>query len=146
MLPKWHILLGAIFTIALFLMAPETNPVYLALLFFASFLIDFDHYIMAVKRTNLLSVKSAFQYYKELDKIEREEYKKGLRNKGDLHIFHTVEFHFLLALLSYFWVGFLFIFAGMVFHSIIDLAYLLYQDRFYRREFFFFNWLFSKIT
>ena len=141
MIPRWHILFGAIFTLLIWFFAPNLNWIYLILLFLSSFLIDFDHYVNVVIKTKKLSLFHSFRYHDELQKIELQENKKGLRRKGDFHLFHTVEFHIFVGLLGIFWIGFFYIFIGMVFHSLLDLFWLLQKDRFYRREYFLFNWI-----
>ena len=60
-------------------------------------------------------------------------------------MFHTVEFHLLVGLLGLVWIGFFYIFIGMIFHSLLDVVDLTKRDTFYRREFFFFNWLGKKV-
>lgn len=141
MIPRYHIILGAVFTFLIWVAAPQTNLIYLTLVFLASFLVDIDHYIISVMRTKKIGLKNSFQYHKELREIELTEKKKGIKRKGDFHLFHTIEFHVLIGILSIWFTPFFYIFIGMVFHSLTDLAYILITDRFYRREFFFFNWL-----
>ncbi len=144
MLPRWHILLGLIFTALIWFISPEISLIYLVVLFLSSFLIDTDHYINACNKTGKLSLGRAFNYYKEQDKrIERMK-AKGIRKKGDFHLFHTIEFHALIGLAGYFFPVFFYIFIGMVFHSLLDILGLVYNDRIYLREFFFSNWLFEK--
>jgi len=145
MLPRYHILLGAIFTLIIWFFAPNINKVYIALIFLSTVLIDFDHYIDSLIKNKKISLFHAFHYHKKLKKIEYAEKARGLRRKGPFHILHTVESHILVAILGFFWVPFFYIFMGMVFHSLVDLADSLYKDRFYRREFFFFNWLREKL-
>jgi hypothetical protein len=145
MLPRHHIILGAIFTIIFWLVFPWTEWYYLALIFLSSFLIDFDHYMDAVLKTKKLSLFNAFDYHRELEKKELAEYKRGIRRKGDFHIFHTVEFHALTFALGLVWLPFLYIFIGMFFHSAVDLISLAYEDGLYRREYFLTNWIRKKL-
>lgn len=145
MLPRWHILLGAILTVIIWLIIPGINMLYLALIFLASFLIDFDHYLCAVMKTGRIELRDAFQYHNELRKQYDIEHKKGIRKRGDFHLFHTLEFHALIAILGIFWTPFFYVFIGMVFHSLMDLVYIINKGVLYRREFFFFNWLRKKI-
>ncbi|MFH1290217.1 MAG: hypothetical protein ABIH92_02295 [Nanoarchaeota archaeon] len=140
MLPKGHILLGAIFIAIVWIFIPQMPIFYLALIFLASFLIDFDHYANAVFKTKNISLKNALDYHKKARENEIMEIKQGVRKKSDFHLFHTVEFHAMIGLLSFLWVGFFYIFMGMIFHSLLDVFSLLSTGIFYRREFFFFNW------
>jgi len=141
MLPRWHVILGAIFTLAIWLIAPQTRLIYLGLLFLASVLIDFDHYLVAVVRTGKISLAEAFNYHDMCRIVHAKEVKRGIRKRGDFHFFHTIEFHVLIGVLGVFFIPFFYIFLGMVFHSLTDLFYALNKGIFYRREFFFFNWL-----
>ncbi|MCH7567795.1 MAG: hypothetical protein IIA87_00045 [Nanoarchaeota archaeon] len=144
MLPKWHILLGGLFTAIIWFFAPETSPIYLTLIFLSSFLIDFDHYLNSFIKNKKLSLPHALKYYEELNKEDERNYKRGIKKKRNFEIFHTIEFHILIAILGFLWIAFFYIFIGMVFHSLLDLAWLLYKDRFYRREYFLFSWLREK--
>lgn len=140
MLPRWHVLTGAIFTVAIWILAPNLSILQLALIFFATIFMDLDHYFNAIIKTKKIHPKHAFNYYKKLIKKEKQEIKKGIRRKGDFHLFHTIEFQALIGLIGVFWSPFFYLFIGMVFHSLMDLIWLLYEDKFYVREFFFFNW------
>ena len=144
MIPRWHILFGALFTILIILVAPQIKTVYLALIFFSSILIDFDHYVVSVLRTKKLRLKHSFEYHRLSTKREIKEMKRGIKKRGDFHLFHTIEFHVLIGLLAVLFTPFFYIFIGMVFHSLIDVFYLLYVGRMHRREYFFFNWLRKK--
>lgn len=143
MLPRWHVFFGAIFSIFFWILIPSTKWYFIFLIFSASFLIDFDHYLNAVYKTGKIGLRNAFEYHKRLSK--EEDKKKSKKQKGDFEFFHTLEFQALIGLLSFFWVGFFYIFLGMVFHSLTDLIYLIKKGKLYRREFFFFNWLRNKI-
>tara|TARA_Y100000310_G_scaffold158082_2_gene157518 strand:+ start:1988 stop:2425 length:438 start_codon:yes stop_codon:yes gene_type:complete len=140
MLPRWHIFWGGIFTILVWAFS-EVSYLNLSLIFFSSFLIDFDHYLSSAMKTKKLGLRRAFQYYKDEDKVARSERSRGIRRRGDFHLFHTLEFHVLVGVLSLLYIQFFFIFIGMVFHSLLDIGYIIHKDFFYRREFFFFNWL-----
>jgi len=119
---------------------PQIKILYLILIFAAAFLIDFDHYAIAIFRTKKFSLKNAFDYYEKERLKEIKEIKRGIKRKGDFHFFHTIEFQALLGVLGFFWIGFFYLFVGMVFHSLLDLIDMLYKGRIHRREFFFFNW------
>jgi len=144
MLPRWHIVLGGVFTGLIYLSAPQINPIYLALVFFSSFLIDIDHYVVSVIRTRKLRLKHSFKYHEEAAKQEIKDFKRGIRKRGDFHLFHTIEFHILIGILAMFFTLFFYILIGMIFHSLSDIFYLLYTGKMHRREFFFFSWLRKK--
>ncbi len=145
MLPRWHIALGALFTIIIWVAAPATNPLYLGILFAASFLIDFDHYVVAAIKQKKVHLKHALAYHRKIAREEHALHKKGIRKKGDFHLFHTVEFHALIAIVGIFFLPFFYMFIGMMFHSLLDLGDLLHKNRFYRREYFLTNWLRKQI-
>ena len=71
MLPRWHILSGALFTGFIWLIAPETKLIYLALVFLSAFLIDFDHYMVAVYKTGNIRLSNAFEYYEKTGDLDR---------------------------------------------------------------------------
>ena len=144
MLPKWHVLSGIIFTALTWFFIPSMPIIYLTLIFLASFLIDFDHYANAIIKNKSPSLTKAFEYHKIKRKEELEDISKGIRRKGDFHLFHTIEFHAIVGLLSLLWSGFFYVFMGMLFHSLLDVSSLLFTGVFHRREFFFFNWLTKK--
>lgn len=142
MLPKWHILYGALFTLIIFLFAPQLGLINLACIFFASFLIDLDHYISAVIYNKSFSLQKALRHYDIISKKIEADHKKGLRNKEPhFHVFHTIEFHVLVAIIGYFFTPFFYIFIGMAFHSLLDVYSFMNSGYLYIREYFFFNWL-----
>ena len=145
MLPRWHIVYGAIFTGLIVIFAPKLGILNFVLIFLASFLIDFDHYINAVKKTGKLSLKCAFDYHAEEGKRAHKERSKGIRRTGDFHLFHTVEFHALIAIIGIFFAPFFYIFLGMVFHSLLDIYSMMNQDFMYRREYFLTKWIRDQI-
>ena len=145
MLPKTHILLGALFTGVVFLFVRDINYYYLGLIFFSSFLIDFDHYAASVLKTRKISLRKSLRYHDELMKTEIKEKKKGIRRRGDFHLFHTIEFIILVGLLGLLWIGFFYIFIGMIFHSLLDVLSLTQRGILYRREYFLTNWVAKRI-
>ena len=100
MLPKWHIFFGAVFTLLILYFAPDIKIIYLALVFFASVFIDFDHYITSVIKTKKLSLSHSLKYHKTKTQKIKEERKKGIRKKTDFHLFHTIEFHIFIAIIG----------------------------------------------
>ncbi len=146
MLPRWHVLFGAIFSILIWIVAPKTHILNILLVFLSAFLIDFDHYLCSALKTKKLGIFHSFAYHKEMKLMERKEKAKGIYKKGDFHIFHTVEFHLLVGLLGIFvWIGFFYVFLGMIFHTLLDIYSLLYEGFMYRREFFLVGWIWRKL-
>ena len=121
---------------------PDTPLFYLTLFFLSSFLIDFDHYVTSVMKTEKYGLKDSYEHYRKMDVIRKKEIAQSIRKKDDdFHLFHTVEFHALVGLLGIFWAGFFYIFIGMVFHSLLDVIDMTRKGVFHRREYFFFNWM-----
>lgn len=141
MLPRWHVLSGAIFCGLLKVFTPSISYSALTLIFFSSFLIDFDHYMAVVSKTKKISLFSAFDYYEKEGMKNKKNHARGIHNKGDFHIFHTIEFHILVALLGILWTPMFYVFIGMTFHSLLDVGWMIQKDVLYSREFFFSNWL-----
>lgn len=147
MLPRWHILFGAILTGIIYLLVPNLSWIYLVILFFSTFLIDFDHYVVAVSRTKKIGLFNSFEYFKQKEKEHRDNLKKGIvkKEKGDFMIFHTIEAHLVVLIIGLFFTPFLYVFFGMLFHSLLDLIELASNKTIYHREFFFINWLRRKL-
>ena len=142
MYPRWHILSGAILALLVWIAAPDLNFLYILLLFFSSFLMDVDHYFCSVAKTRKLGLFNAFNYNEKLVEEEKRKHKQGLKERSDFHLFHTIEAHILIGLLSLFWVGFFYVLLGMIFHSLLDLYCLLFlEKRLYVREYFFVFWI-----
>jgi hypothetical protein len=148
MVPKFHILYGAIFTLLIWFFAPSISYISLALIFLSSFLIDFDHYVSGAIKCKTLNFKKVVDYNYNFMYQQIKNLKKGIRIRENFNLFHTVEFHLLVAILGIFFTPFFYIFIGMTFHSLLDLYDLMSRKLVYSREFFFFNWvrrsLFSK--
>jgi len=125
MFPKWHILLGIIFSILLYILFKITLFQTL-LVFLSSVLIDIDHYLFFVKRKKEFSLKKAFNWHKKL---------VGKQHKPIMHVFHTIEFVTLILILSFFWDIFVFVLIGILFHSIIDIIDMFYNKWYGLREF-----------
>lgn len=141
MYPRWHVLYGLLFALLLSAVAPGVHPGYLLLVFLASVLIDFDHYLACVHKTGKLGFFHAFEYHRKTAVGMRAQEKKGLKPKSDFHLFHTLEFHTLIGLLGMLWIGFFYLFIGMVFHSLLDVIDGVQRNTLHRREYFFFAWL-----
>lgn len=131
MLPKTHIIFGAIFSILMYYLF-HTTIFQASLIFLASFLIDFDHYAWYVNKKREFSLKKAYFHLKNVRPT-----------KPTMMFFHTVEFLLIVFLISFLWQGFLFILIGMLFHSILDIIQMAHDNEIYYREFFLTNYLLS---
>ncbi len=126
MLPKIHIIFGAIISIIIYLVF-NLNLIQAGLIFFASFLIDFDHYFYYIFLKKDFSLKNAYCWYIKkmkillvLPKKERETFKKPI------FIFHGIEFWFLLIIFYFFNKIIFFILVGILTHMILDFLELIY--------------------
>ena len=122
MLPRHHVILGAFFAALVYWIFPQVGVQGATIIFFASFLIDVDHYLYFVVTKKNLSVKKAYNFFNEernaalkLPKRQR----KGIDPK--MCLFHGIEVSGLILILGLFLSKiFLFIFAGFIFHLIFD--------------------------
>jgi len=124
MLPKFHILFGAIFSLLIFYLF-QITIFQASLILLSSVLIDFDHYMFGAVRKKTLKLKRLYFWHKAL----------GRTHKTMMHIFHSIEFIIFIVILSFYFNFFLFILIGMVFHSILDIFDLIYSRKWGCREF-----------
>ncbi len=137
MLPRWHIFFGIIFCAIFKFVSPEISYVSLFLIWFASVFIDFDHYLAAGINHNKWNPIDAINHgYKRRDDILEQKSDLGVCEKGDFHVLHTVESHLTIGILALFFAPFYFIFIGMIFHSLLDLIWMVRHDVLDSREFF----------
>ncbi len=140
MLPKWHIFWGLILAGIFKLAVPSTTYISLFLLWFASVFIDFDHYLVsAIKTRNWSPIQAVKRNYSLRNRIVSSRRKRGACEKGDFHIFHTIEAHLIIGIVSIFLPIVFFAFIGMVFHSFLDIIWMVKNDILESREFFLFN-------
>jgi len=134
MLPKIHILVGAITTIIIFILFPSISLLGLLLLFLSSFLIDFDHYLYYAIIKKDISLSRAYKWFmnkrsiaNKMKPIQLAQYKK------EIFLFHGIEFWIVLLLLILVNKIFLFILLGIIIHMTLDFIelysrnYPLYQ-------------------
>jgi len=124
MLPRWHALLGAIFSIFIYYYFKITLIEFL-LIFLAAVFIDADHYLWYVVRKKDWNLKNAYKWFRALPR----------RHKSILVVFHTAEFILLIFLVSIYFPIFLFIFTGLIFHSLLDVIDMVYHKDLVYREF-----------
>ncbi len=128
MIPKYHIITGAIISFILYLIFPIT-PLQASIIFISSFLIDIDHYFYyAFKNKSLNPVNATKWFFKkrkiwlQLSPIERKKYKRAVI------IFHGIEFWMLLLVLSFFNKIFVFILIGIAIHMLLDFIEIIYLN------------------
>jgi len=122
MYPRYHILLGAVFSFLLFLIFPHIDLLAAAIIFLSSVLIDVDHYLYYVYKRKDINFKDSLSFYSKFEKkfnsLSKQQKKKYYTG---LCFLHGIESLIILAILSYFSLFFLWIFIGFVFHHLLDL-------------------------
>ncbi len=141
MLPKYHILFGFLFALAMLLVV---SPLDAMIIFLATFLIDIDHYIFYVIKKKDFSIKRSYEYYPPLREKEKAFLKKGIKPIHPLSFLHTFEFLLIFAVLSLFSRLFLLIFLGFLFHSLVDVINMAAEKRSYARQYSFFAYILNR--
>ena len=130
MLPKYHIVLGFLFSLILWTIFPFINILEASIIFFSSFLIDVDHYLFYVFKNKIFSINKAYNYFFELRKKAMTKSLKEKRIKIAnplMYLFHGIEVLLILFLLGFFINKiFLFIFIGFNFHLFLDIVEQIY--------------------
>lgn len=128
MLPKWHILFGAIVSIILYYIF-NLNFVQFLIIFFSSVLIDFDHYLFYIFVKKDFNLRRAHKWFIEktkkflsLSKNERRFF------KNPILIFHGIEFWIILGILSIFYHFIIFIIYHFIIFIIIGIAIHMFID------------------
>ena len=128
MLPKYHIFLGFLFSLILYLVFPFIGFLGFFIIFFSSFLIDIDHYIYYIFKKKDLNLKNAYKYFFEKRKkyISSTKPVKEMSNPA-MYFLHGIEILLVLFLLGIFVNKlFLFIFIGFLFHLFLDILEQIY--------------------
>jgi hypothetical protein len=123
MLPKYHIILGFLFSLALFLIFPNLSLIDCFIIFLSSFLIDIDHYIYYAFKKKDFNPKTSVKYFlnkrRNLFKMKIKERKKFYSCFCFLHGIEILVILFALGIfLSKY---FIFVFLGFSFHLLLDL-------------------------
>lgn len=131
MLPKYHILIGFIFTALLFFIFPELSFFGLAIIFLSSVLIDIDHVLYYFFRKKDINPFKAYRWYltrcKKFHLLSKEQKKNFY---SGFYLFHGIEWLIILFLLgNYIFSFFLFICIGFSLHFILDTIYEIYDRR-----------------
>jgi hypothetical protein len=130
MLPKWHVIYGAIFSIFTFYLF-DLSYFQAMLIFLSSVFIDVDHYFWFIQKKQSFNLREAYIYHKNLPRD----------HKPIMQIFHSAEFLTMVLILSFFWNVLFFILIGMIFHSILDIIEMSSRNRINSREFSFLRYL-----
>ncbi len=125
MSPKYHIFIGFIMVLILFLFGLDLSSC--LIIFLASVLIDIDHYLFYVYKKKDLNLRRAYNYFvRRMEKWRFLPAKKREKYKKPIIIFHGVEFFLLLIFFSYINPFFYLVFIGIAIHMCADYSHLLY--------------------
>lgn len=132
MLPKHHILYGAIFGLVLI---PFIGLLNSFIVFLASFLIDADHYLRYVYVAKDISIKNSISYF----------YDKSKKRFHELYIFHTVEFWVFILILGFYYPVFIYVLLGMLYHMVFDFIDMFNKKYYNIRIYSVLLWMILKI-
>ena len=122
MLPKYHIIIGFVFSIVLYLVFPEISYLEAGIVFLSSILIDFDHYVYYFYKKRSLSLKKAYNWFLKkkayFDKLSPE--KRKAYSSGSFLFLHNIEILIIILVLSFFSEIFFFVFLGFSIHLLTD--------------------------
>jgi len=122
MLPKFHILIGLLFSIGCYTIFSFVSLIGAGLIFLSSVLIDFDHYIYYIFKKKSFSLKKAYNWFKkkgkQFSKIPKNKRKSYALN---LSFFHGLEWVFIFSLFGKLFNNyFYFIAIGIFLHLVLD--------------------------
>lgn len=131
MLPKYHIILGFLFSMSLFLIFPSIGLLNAGIIFLSSFLIDIDHYILFVVKKRNLNPKNALKwFFKKKEEYERIPVKDRNNFYSGFYFLHGFELLLILFLLGLFVSNiFFFILIGFIFHLFLDVLENIVLDK-----------------
>jgi len=111
-------------------LSPYLNGEGILLFSAGSVLIDVDHYLLYVQRTQRCDIRGMFRYFDELQPVQKTIPYVGLC------LFHTVDFFLLVGILALFHPVLLPLLAGFLFHFAVDLIALYRKGVPFIRPFF----------
>lgn len=130
MLVKYHIFLGFILSLILFLILPNIGLIGAGVIFLSSFLIDFDHYAYYVLKKKDTSLRRALKYFfanrKKLISMKVKERKKFYSGFFFLHGIESLIILFIAGI--FISKYFLLIFIGFTFHIFLDIIEETYNN------------------
>ena len=131
MLPKYHILIGFLFSLVLYSIFPEITLLNTGIIFLSSILIDVDHYLYFVFKKRNLSLKKAYFYFIEKKKkLEKMSLKEKRKNYNGFYFLHGLEFLLLVFFLGYFISEiFYFILIGLMLHFFLDYSEMIIDKK-----------------
>jgi len=92
MLPKYHIILGFLFSLILFFISPSINILEASIIFFSSFLIDVDAYLIYIFAKKDFSLVNAIKYLsKKRRKAINLSKKQKAKISSGIRVLHGIE-------------------------------------------------------
>lgn len=129
MLPKKHLILGAIFSIILFILFPKIGFLGFFLILFSSVLIDVDHYIYYIYKKRDFNISNSYKWYsKPIKKWNNLSQEKRKEFYSGIFLFHGLEIIIILLFLIFYFNFFIYILIGFLFHQILDFIDLIYKQ------------------
>jgi len=119
MLPRYHVILGAVFSALLYPLLGWN----VLIVFIATFITDIDHFFIYVKLRKSINPFKAYKFFVESDCCRKPDI-HNLSKK--LYIFHSIWFYVILGMLSLFSKFILLTFIGVMFHAFLDFVSYLY--------------------
>jgi hypothetical protein len=135
MLPKCHIFFGLIFSALICFIFRSISFIGISIIFLSSVLIDLDHYLFYVCKTNDFSLKNSLAWFAERrQKFMKMTLSQKEKFKRQQIILHGIEFFIPLVILSCFYPVLNFVLIGVAFHMTLDFIEIFYlKERFYQK-------------
>src|SRR3989344_8569317 len=126
MLPKYHIIIGALASLLLYYIIPLTL-IQTAIIFLSSFLIDIDHYIIYIIMHKDWSLKNAQKHFFNMrEKGIKTSVEERKKYKRYIFIFHGIEFWLVLLIISKYIPLIIFVLYGFAIHIFLDYIDCIY--------------------
>lgn len=123
MMPKWHILYGAIFAAILYFIT-DYSLIAVSVVFLASVFIDLDKAILFTLKEKSINPVRFWEHGKNGHK-RWKSVKNKREYKHNIRFFHGLEVFLVLILLSFVHTVFLWIFLGFFLHVLLDLIHYI---------------------
>lgn len=131
MKPSLHLVFSFIFVFFLHFIS-ELNIINLSIIFFASILIDLDHYFLFIRRKKRLNIKEFLnENWRIMYKWEALSKNEKSQTKMEPFLLHGVEALIILGVLALFYEIFFLIFIGFAFHLILDQIEIIIKIKHY---------------
>lgn len=132
MLPRWHILLGFMFSLLIYA-AFNIDVISFLILFISTWVIDIDHYFWYIIKKRNIKFSSAYKYFFQrrgkLKNLPKKQILQIMLNQNRIFVLHSIEMLFaisivFLIILKKFRFSVLYIYLfllGVIFHISLDI-------------------------